>query len=305
MVPNLQNERNQLERLAAQRQLYSVAKRWFALHIGLSVPVVVGLSLLGAKYPHLKVYAASWGIFVSVLDLLFLTPKQKELKKQAAKIQEAFDCDVLCLEWSELKVGARLELETIKEAAGKLQRVDPDFDDLKNWYSIQVSELQPALARLVCQRTNIWWDSHLRRRYAAVITVSLAIVALVVFLVSLIGGLTVEELILAVLVPLQPLFLLGLRQSREQNDTAASLDRLRDYAVKLWDAGIRGTLDSTQLTAQSRTLQDAIYDHRRNSPLIFDWMYKRLKRKQEQQMNRTAESLVEEARTKGKLRDTL
>lgn len=41
-------------------------------------------------------------------------------------------------------------------------------------------------------------------------------------------------------------------------------------------------------------LQTQIYDNRRRSPLIVDWLYSLLKREHEQQMNKGAESLAQE-----------
>lgn len=54
-----------------------------------------------------------------------------------------------------------------------------------------------------------------------------------------------------------------------------------------------------ELTIESRELQDEIYDCRCKNPLIFDWIYDRLKRDHEVQMNIGAEALVAEAKAAG------
>ena len=48
-------------------------------------------------------------------------PWQKPLRERAARIQEAFDCDVLQLPGNEIKTGKRREPELIKEEADKYQ----------------------------------------------------------------------------------------------------------------------------------------------------------------------------------------
>lgn len=47
---------------------------------------------------------------------------------------------------------------------------------------------------------------------------------------------------------------------------------------------------------RSRELQDAIYNHRVSSPLIFDWIYNRLRSQMEERMNAGAQELVDQLR---------
>jgi Flp pilus assembly protein TadB len=294
-IPQDQLAQKQLDRLAAQRQFYLEAKRLQAWHIILSVPCVIVLSLLVAWFPSLKVYAAFWGVTTTLLDVFLFTPWQRSLKQQAARIQEQFDCDVLRLSWSEFRVDRRPDAELVAEYASKFRHRDPEFSRLKHWYPVEVGKLPIHLARIVCQRVNCWWDAKLRRRYATYLIAAVGTLALVVFLIGLIGGLTLEKFFLAVIAPLMPAFVIGIRQYNEHNETAAALDRLKDHADKLWNEAITGKTSPEELAKDSRALQDAIYDHRRRSPLIFDWIYRHLKQAHEEQMNKGAAALVEEA----------
>jgi hypothetical protein len=116
-----------------------------------------------------------------------------------------------------------------------------------------------------------------------------------VFLVGLIGGLTLEKFFLVVLAPLIPTVVLGIRQYIEHTEAAARLDRLRERSEELCSQAIRGRLTLQEVTEESYKLQNEIYDNRRRNPMIFNWIYRRLRRQQEEQMNRGAEELVEEA----------
>ena len=89
-------------------------------------------------------------------------------------------------------------------------------------------------------------------------------------------------------------FALGIRQYKEHVQSATRLDKLREYAEALWIKAI-GEANSEVLTNDARELQDEIYNHRRTSPLIFDWLYKHLRREDEELMNRAAEDMVKEA----------
>ncbi|MGJ5672795.1 MAG: S-4TM family putative pore-forming effector [Nostochopsis sp.] len=53
-------------------------------------------------------------------------------------------------------------------------------------------------------------------------------------------------------------------------------------------------LTQQDLEIESYSLQTQIYDNRRRSPLILDWLYSRLRREHEEQMNKGAESLIQE-----------
>jgi hypothetical protein len=291
-IPAFQVTEKQLDRLRAQRALYSRAKTLLGIHVALSVPFAVLWSILGIFYPLTKIYAAVWGIAVALLDLGFFTPTQKALKANAAKIQEAFDCDVLNMDWRFIHAGSRPDPEDTAEWS---RRADPE-SKLKDWYPPAVGQLPLPLARAVCQRANCWWDAELRRRYARASIAIVATILAITVVTGIIGHFQVEQWILTGVAPLVPVFMLGLRQSIEQRDAADRLDTLRRHAEKMWSEILAGASDD-KIAHQSRELQDEIYDHRRRNPLIFDWMYNLLRNRQEEQMNRAAAALIEEAQT--------
>lgn len=294
-IPQEQLKEKQLDRLAAQRQLYSDAKAIQAVQMAFSIPIVAVFSVVVVFFPEFKAYSAFWGITATILDTVLFNPWQKSLKQKAARIQELFDCDVLQMDWRELKVGSRHDAETVAEAASKHKRKEQDFQKLKNWYPVSVGKLPLHLARIVCQRANCWWDAELRRRYAMVMMSIVGSLTLFVFLLGIIGGITLENFFLVVLAPLLPVFTFGIRQFNEHRESANTLDRLKGHSEKLWDKAVSGKFTPEELAIASRELQDEIYDHRKRSPLVFDWIYRRLRNTHEEQMNKGAEALVEEA----------
>lgn len=275
-IQQQQITQKQLERLAGQRQLYSEAKRIQGIQMMLAGPFVALWSLVVVWEPQLRVYSALWGIFVTLLDTFLFSRQQRSLKQQAAKIQELFDCDVLHISWSDVKVGHRPDAEAIMEAASDFKRHNPDLSMLKNWYPAAVDKLPIHLGRLICQRSNCWWDFRLRRRYITYVTVSVVILTVFVVLAGFIGGMTLEKFTLAILAPLMPAFVLAMRQYNEHKEYMESSDRLKEYIEKLWSNAIESKVTPEELTIESRALQDEIYDRRRRSPLIFDWVYQRL-----------------------------
>jgi hypothetical protein len=131
--------------------------------------------------------------------------------------------------------------------------------------------------------------------YTTMVAITIGALSFLVFVLGLIQGISLEKFILAVLGPLMPAFLWGIREYREQREAADGADRLKEYVEKLWSNALKGNLAPIQVESESRDLQNAIYDHRRSSPVIFDWIYHRLRTAQEEQMNKAAETLVAEA----------
>ncbi len=293
-IPQKQNETRQLSQLAAQRQLYSDAKRMqIATVIGI-IPVVILGSILVAIFPFMAVYAALWGIVATFLELLVFYQLQKSTQEKAAKIQQMFDCEVFQFQWNNLNCGIQVEPEAIIDASSRYKRKNGNLSSLKDWYPTSIGGLPIHQARIVCQRSNVWWDAQLRRRYSKWIIIILAVLTTVVLLIGLIGGLTLEKFILAVLTPLIPAFICGLRQYVDHNEAAVRLNRLRERAEILVHEVVSGKHTVQDLEKESYSLQAQIFDHRRRSPLILDWLYARLKNQDEEQMNKGAESLVEE-----------
>lgn len=293
--PQQQNTSKQLDRLAATSQLYLGAKRILSAQIILSIPAVLGLSALAAIDPRLDSYAAYWGVTVAIVDASILDPWQQRLKKQAALIQELFDCDLFELPWHELATGPRPSTEAVAKEASRYRRKHPNPTWLEDWYPVAVGQLPLGLARIICQRINCWWDGELRRRYSFWVVMVVIVLTILVILLGVIGSFSVGKFFQVVLAPLIPALLLGYRQFTANRDAATRLDDLKAHAENLWELAIQNQLPSEELLSRSRELQDEIFDNRQNSPLIFNWIYRRFRTDQENQMKQGAADLIQQA----------
>jgi hypothetical protein len=295
MITIDQNVDKQILRLAAQRQLYATAKVVFGWQVFLAGPIAVLGAVLVIFQPSLKVHVAAWGILVSLCDVFWLASWQKSLRSSAAKIQELFDCDVLQLRWNDLKVGKRPDPELIKEQSLKYKKWAHKMTALQNWYSVAVDELPLHIARIICQRTNCWWDGKQRRAYSYLIIGTVSCVFLILLALAMIGGISVEEFILKVIAPFAPALLLGIRQFSEQRDAANRLDQLKYHCESIWNSALSGK-SKTALILMSRNLQDEIFDNRRKTLPVLDFIFKRLRNSFEVQMNYASEHYVQEAK---------
>lgn len=261
----------------------------------LSGPVAICATLLGIAHPEIKGYVALWGLGVLFFDMVIFTPWQKNLLDSGAKVQELFDCSVLDLPWNEIKTGKKPGPELIHERAAKFGSDTNKITALKNWYPVGVQNVPVQWGSIICQRTNVWWDSKLRRRYAATIFGILIIVT-----ISLIGygihkHINLLEFIAYIVAPMASAYVLGYRQITEHHNAADRLDKLKDHAEKLWAEAIGGEGIAT-IQTKARLLQDEIYDGRKRNPPIFDFIFRLLRNENEMLMNKGAEALIAQVR---------
>lgn len=289
-----QNTQQQLERLAAQRYIYSQSKKLLALQMLLTIAIPIMLTSVMTIEQNIKVWAAFYGVLISFIDV-FIEHRQKKMKTCAAIIQEMFDCDVLRMKWNELKIGNRPDAETISEAAESIKKNRLEYEKLKNWYPAAIAPLPLFLARLICQRTNCWWNMKLRRRYRSVLIVGVLLPALLFVAISIHQNMTMISFILGILAPFSPTILWAIREYYKQGEAADALDKLKIQIEGIWRKAMSNELTEEAIERISRDIQNEIFDRRRTDPVVFDWIYWLLRDKQEAQMNKRAEELVKEA----------
>lgn len=294
MISDRQNTDRALGYLAAQRRLYDDARIVQVIQLVLTIPCVILFAVLASAYPGLKVYAAGWGITVAAMDICLFAGFQRTLKTDAAKIQELFDCEVLDVTWNPIKVGSRPDHETVVAASARYKPADPSVAPLKDWYPPDVDQLPIHVARLVCQRANLRWDSQLRRRYVNLLIVALVLFVVLIAAIALQSGMTAETIILLIMAPSLPAVTFAAKQYYDQTDAAAALERIKDSLTKTWERALNGA-NPHEIAMESRLLQDEIYDRRKSSPLIFSWIYDWLRNEHEEQMTLGADDLIKEA----------
>jgi len=297
VISTEQNTPRQLERLAAQRQLYATAKCILIVQIVLSGPIALASVLLARAYPETAAWVALWGFLVLLSDSFWLSPWLDSRRCLAARVQEVFDCDVLGLPWSAIKTGVKPDPEIIRENADRYAKAADKMPPLRDWYPTVVDCLPLHVARLVCQRSNCSWDASLRRRYSVVVLLGLVVLGLLVLVISFQQNYTLQDFVLTVLAPLAPAARLGYRHIREHREAARTLDALKSHLLTVWDAALSGE-DAGALTLKSRELQDEIYSSRRHRPPVFDAVFKWLRNSFQTQMDYAAEELVVEANTR-------
>ena len=286
--------------LRASSYLYSKAKLIGGLQVFLTILVPVILSVLSVLFSResqqgagLKGWAAFYGIAVALLDSMFLDKAQKSLKKEAAQIQELFDCELLEMPWNEFKAGDKPTPERIDQSSRALKRELTERE--KNWYPGVVGIVPLYLSRVVCQRTNIWWDGELRRRYAFWLSSFAVVIVLIAGIVGMATNMSLGTFVLTIMAPLFPAAMWFIRERNRQKESTATLDRLMKHTSSLWTSVLVAEMSPTDALGKSRELQDELFVHRQSNQPIPNLVKRIFAGRFDESMNKGAEELVEAA----------
>jgi len=294
-IPKRQNEERSLSQLAAQRHLYSCAKRVGLVQFVAAICLPAVLLLVEFYWPDATVWVALFGLVLTVLDEAILNSWKESLRERAAVIQESFDSYVLDIPWSDLFAGPPPNRDDFfTPGAAAVSR-----SALRDWYSPVVGEVPPDTARLICQRSSCAWDSRQRRRFRIIVLVVVSIVVVAMISFGLLKHLSLADFVLSVLAPVMPFLMWSVREVRDHSEAATRVDDLRTYNDELWNRILKGEMLASEMQLESRRLQDAIFEHRRHSPMVPDWVHSSLKSTLEKQMKASVRDMVGELKTAG------
>lgn len=286
-----QDDDDALRLLIAQRRLYSRAKRWLGLRwfgmlvIGLVAPVV------SVAWPELAVVAgavAGLWLFLGRTLLVFL---QSATTAKAAATQERFDFYVFGMP-SNIERSTMPSVEEISSIAGpdtSLRTVSAE-EDLIGWYPFNAQD-SGIIAVAISQRANASYADRLMRTTAIVWSVVTVGWATALIVVSVLANLSLTTFLAGVLLPILPAFLdiiqymIGIwKAARDHGDLARSI-------------GNRLTSRDAEIEANDLLVwQQQLYDLRRSTPQVPDFIYKLRRAVNERAMRSAAEQLGRQAR---------
>lgn len=294
-----ENHPKNIERLAAQKEIYFRAKRLFFWQLVLTVFMTVFLTFLGLALSsfgyNIDWFRGAYGIVVALIDLFLLTPFINQLRQKAASIQELFDCDVLGLNWNKILVGDKPMNEDIKKYSDKHLRRVKSFDKLKTWYAGTIKEVDGDNAKIICQRSNFSYDYSIRKSFLFWVVGISIIIFILLAVIALINDLGLRSFVLTVILPFLPVLTLSIKLYNEHSTSIKNLESLKSHLTGFWSDVLNGT--ATNPETSLRQIQDKIYLNRKSNPLIPEGIYDRLRPELEQQMYYCVDELIEEYRS--------
>lgn len=282
-----QNEISSIRCLAASRQIYSNAKNLFSIQIMLVSVVVVLLSFINI-FHNIEWFLASYCVIVAVTDAVYFDEYISNQKEKAATIQEMFDTDVLNIEWNDFI--EKIDHEIIFRYSENYKKKEPSFNSLKNWYSVGIEDVDHDEAKIICQYSNCRYDLSLRNKIGLYLFSIAIFSSLLIISFALLKCMNFKNFFVLVLLPLLPLIVFSIQRVKENNRSILKLNKMKNISTKLWNKLIVN--EEIDLPKITREVQNSIFKNRKNSPLIFDFIYNLHRESLENEMNYSVDQLV-------------
>lgn len=289
-----QDELDALRLLIAQKRLYSRAKRWVAsrwfgmLVIGLAAPVVAVI------WPQSSVVVGSVAGAWLFLGRTFLMHAQKRSTERAAAVQEQFDFYVYEMPSGTPRPEAP-PLEDISLTAGPDDQLAAvaEKESLLGWYVV-THEGPGEVAVAIAQRSNAAYSYRLLRSTGVIWSVVAVLWAAALVTICIVTGLTLVTFLLGVLLPLLPAFL-------DVTDYIVGIVRsTKDREALYREIESRIGNKDEQITGENlRVWQESLFELRRDTPTVPDFIYKLQRQKNEEAMSAAAAQLSRRARPEG------
>lgn len=302
-INRLQNEKFRIDRLAAQRQIYSDAKRMRLAQICMSYGLVAVGSIVATFVKFIiqsEGLGPTWivgacGIAALLGGVVFKYAITNRMNTAAA-IQEMFDCDVLMLPWNRHLVGKQVDAEVIARKAADFRRRGGNVSELENWYSGCFDNVPLPVARLLCQRQNVTWDLRLREWYVAVVVWGGVIILSLLLVLGLVRGISLRGFLVGVLLPSAPILVFMLQEVMENRGQIKAQQQEQGLITEAWDQVTAGNTELASLDDDARRIQDCILLRRKSAPLIFDKLYSARRDMQEYESVYSAEEMLRQYR---------
>lgn len=262
-----QNLPENIDKLAAQRHLYTLAKRVSLLIFVACIILPIVLAVFKLLFPNVEWYAKVVVLvsFLATIAKIVLSDLKKYRQNLAARIQQQLDCELFNLPWNDALCGNQPLPEEIFNYKEGVPR-----DKLLSWYGSEIESLSHEYAVLVCMRTNVVYDQGIRRYYQRLCTGMAVVAAIIVFSSGLIADVTLWNLFLYGIIPLMPVVSWYVDLKNQYRKNMAALDKLQS----LINAGLEKAYAKAEVSMQFLiTIQNFMFIHRNTSYVIPDVIY--------------------------------
>lgn len=287
-VNEMQNEPFSIDMLSAQRHYYSQAKLIVYTSLFVCVIVVAVLSVLNRFYSSeiLGKTVLMYSLLAFILSSM-LTNYRNKLQNLAARIQHLFDIKLFGLKWDTALCGIEPRVEEVKRGKQKKQ------NKLDYWYKDIPDDLPLDAVTLVCLRMNVEYDKSMKQNLSLLLYIVVSLFAIIIVIAN--NERTIWDMVLYSIVPLLPVskFLYDVKRRIDSDKERlvrldVSIDSLMKKAIQ------EGVIEKEEL----QNINNQIFEHRRTSPLVPDWLYDMLRDKEEETAAYSAKYYFGELRKK-------
>jgi hypothetical protein len=297
-ISKRQNESGNIELLAAQRELYSEAKRMTFIQFVISVLFPITLPILRnlcINSNRQLAFIVLLSILLVIFNVFYFEKTVKSKRLAAAKIQELFDTNVLKIKWNEEVCGSKIFAHSgVKLKAEQYKKKSVSLDNLMDWYSKHYSSVDISAGRIMCQKVNVTWDNEVREKFQKFLLLVLIASSVLVISYAIVENKTFTETLISIIAPLFPIGLYIFKRYCENKETIVRIEKLNNRLEIVWESLMNKETKVIELEISSRKLQDSIFKHRSNALMIWDWFYFKYRTNQEVDMGEVVQMVVSE-----------
>ena len=280
-IIELENRPEHIRQLKAARRLYTKAGYYSTAYIIFCVliPIIISIGRIffHSVVPIVLHILMAYSLVALIVGFI-LESQNSKCRKVAAKIQQLFDSEVLGLEWNIHLWGKTPSLEDVNDNIGNLP--DEEFVD---WYNPQIESLNQIEAILICQRTNLVYDSKLRKRYNSIIDGIAWSFLIIILFVAFYKNEGIQTAIVFVGVPLVPIIKWFLATRKQNLEDINRCETLKSFIDDCLEKTKKNPIAINECTLYR--IQDGIYRHRKVAFKIPDFLYNYMRNNQEKNIN--------------------
>lgn len=286
VIKHRQNEPEALRLLIAQRRLYTRAKAWQGIRW-------VGVLVLGLAAPFISLLLPGAAVTIGAISGVWLfigrtllTVLEARTMVKAACIQEELDQLLFAMPVT-IARSERPEPEEIALLSGREDRFHQvaEKESLLDWYPIDPSD-PGAVSVAIAQRSNASYTGRLIRTTVTTWAAAAVLWIAILMVWAAASEISLSNFLLGALFPVLPAvldvseYLISTwKAARDRSDLAATI------AARLSPG--QPTIDGQELLVW----QERLFDLRRTTPQIPNWLYRITRRRNEQAMHSAAATL--------------
>ena len=291
-IIELQNDQTILDKLSAQRNLYSAAKRWRNVRFICCVVVIVVLSILKSIWSDNSSLALilALAVFISLLLGPVFNKQINKRRYLAARIQQLLDVELFGLSWDENLCCPQPTAEDVFDH--KSAKITADLYD---WYDKGIGEVEEQnTAVLLCQRENMRYDSHIRSSFtslckwmAAIVCIGIIVAAVILYKTDFLS------IVMFGLIPITPIVRWIQSVTKDDSKDKGVRDALESLVSEEMGNAITGKpVHVTEL----KRIQNLTFTHRRDGYLVPDWYYRVCREKSEDRAGYSVQDFLNQYR---------
>ena len=227
-ISKRQNESGNIELLAAQRELYSEAKRMTFIQFVISVLFPITLPILRnlcINSNRQLAFIVLLSILLVIFNVFYFEKTVKSKRLAAARIQELFDTNVLKIKWNEEVCGSKIFAHSgVKLKAEQYKKKSVSLDNLMDWYSKHYSSVDLSAGRIMCQKVNVTWDNEVREKFQKFLLLVLIASSVLVISYAIVKNKTFTETLISIIAPLFPIGLYIFKMYCEIKETIVRIE---------------------------------------------------------------------------------